>query len=257
MIGRCISGAWVGRLAWVAMAAVFFVGCATANPEQKKQSLAHYQLGASHLGESRLQEAFVEFQQAVEMDPANRDAQYALGHIYFQQGRYDEAVKRFQTVLRLKHDDSEALNYLGKVYEQQGKQAEAVEAYRQALNNPFYITPEIPYTNLGLLYIKQKRAPDAMREFREAIKINPRYPVPYIELGKLYLELGMTEDAVSIGKELAGRYPELPEANYQLALAYAKSGAKQSALTYFDKVIQQVPDSALAVEAKQQADKLR
>jgi type IV pilus assembly protein PilF len=259
MIDQHLLARLAGRLAWLVLAAVVIgaSGCTTVSPEQKKQSLAHQQLGLSHLGDNRLQEAFVEFQEAIKSDPTNRDAQYALGHIYFQQGRYDEAIKQFQTVLDLKPDDSEAYNYLGKVYEQQGKLDEAIHAYQQALKNPLYLTPEIPHTNLGLVYIKQKRTADAIREFRDAMHINPNYPISYFQLGRLYLDLGMTEEAVSVYKELTERFPDLPEANYQLALAYVKSGAKQSAKTYFEKVIQQVPESSLAVEAKEQVGNLK
>ncbi|HUJ78890.1 MAG TPA: tetratricopeptide repeat protein [Nitrospiria bacterium] len=250
---------WAQRLAWaaVATAVIGCSGCAGVSPEQKKQSLAHYQLGASRLGDNQMQEAFVEFQEAIKLNPGNRDAHYALGHIYFQQGRFDDASKEFHVVLTLKPDESEAFNYLGKVYEQQGKDAQAIEAYQSALKNPLYVTPEIPHTNLGMLYVKQKRVTDAIREFREAMRINPRYPVSYFQLGKLYIDLGMSEEAISVYKELTERYPDLLEANYQLALAYAKSGAKQSAMTYFDKVIKQAPNSALAVDAQQQVGNLK
>lgn len=233
-------------------------GCLAVSAEQKKQALGHYQLGASRLGENQLQPAFVEFQKAVEIDPANRDAQYALGHIYYVQGRYDEAKEKFQTVLRLKRDDSEAYNYLGQTYEKLGHIPEAITAYQQALKNQLYATPELPHHNLGVIYAKQHRSTEAIKEFREAIQINPEFPFSYLELGTLYSDLGMTEDAIKTYQQLTERYPNSPEVNYRLALAYLKSGAKQSASTYFQKVIKEAPPgSPLATESQQHLDKLQ
>ncbi len=238
--------------------AVFCSGCLAVSAEQKKQALGHYQLGASHLGENQLQPAFVEFQKAVEIDPANRDAQYALGHIYYMQGRYDQAKEKFQTVLRSKRDDSEAYNYLGQVEEKLGNIPDAIKMYQQALKNPLYATPEKPHYSLGVIYAKRRQSTDAIKEFREAIQINPDFPFAYLELGNLYADLGMTEDAINIYQQVAERYPSFIEANYRLALAYLKNGAKQSASTYFQKVIKEAPPgNPLATESQQQLNKLQ
>ena len=149
---------------------LFLPGCATqAKVQRLKESSAHYKLGVSYLNDQMTQQAFVEFQKAVELNPNERDSHYALGHIFVVQLKYDDADQEFKKALKIESTYSEAYNYLGKVYEQMSRQYEqkgeldkargeldkAIRQYRKALDNPTYATPDRAHYNLGVAYQKK------------------------------------------------------------------------------------------------------
>ena len=51
----------------------FLYSCATAKPENSVQEAsAHYKIGVGYYSENKVQQAFVEFQRAYELNPNNR-----------------------------------------------------------------------------------------------------------------------------------------------------------------------------------------
>ncbi|MGH7275334.1 MAG: tetratricopeptide repeat protein [Nitrospiria bacterium] len=230
---------------------LFVPGCATqAKMQRLKEASAHYKLGISYLNDQQTQQAFVEFQKAVEQNPNDRDSQYALGHIYFLQQKYDEAEKRFKTTLKLDKDYSEAHNYLGKVYEQKGNIDAAIREYKMALKNPTYSTPDIARYNLGVAFQTKGERDEAIREFQQAVLINPDHLLAHYALAQLYAKSGKFEEAIATYKEVLRLFPESAEARYRLAWVYLKSNAKAQAVSEFGTLVERLPDSDLAKRSK-------
>ena len=70
-----------------------------------------------------MDEALVECQNAVKLDPTLADAHNSLGVVLFKKGRVNEAITQFQEAVRLKPDFSEAQNNLAKVQAMAGQKA--------------------------------------------------------------------------------------------------------------------------------------
>src|SRR6185295_14313868 len=151
----------------VALLLLLLTGCATSESRLKKQNeaAAHYKLGIAHLNENRTQEAFIEFQKAVEMDPKNAEVHYALGHIYFQRGKNEEAAREFETVIKIDPEYSAAHNSLGQVYGTDRRWDDAIREFQKALKNPKYDTPHLAHYNLGLVYENKGQHAQAIKEF--------------------------------------------------------------------------------------------
>lgn len=83
-----------------------------------------------------------------------------------------------------------AYNLLGNALLAQGKNNDAVDAYRQAIKiDPLF---PLPHNNLGVAYRAMKHEPesDAIAQFNEAIAYdkNNEFPYPYNNLGNIYDE---------------------------------------------------------------------
>lgn len=221
------------------------VHCGTGESriKRKKNAVAHYKLGVAHLiGDvPSLQKAYIEFQKTIQLDPKHRDAHYALGHIYFQQESYEEATQSFQKALSIDPDYSEAHNYLGRVYSLQGAYDQAVASYRKALSNLQYETPEKPYWNLGLIYVKQQKYQDAVKELKNALRVNPNLVSVHHLLGNVYSKMGDSEKSIAAYQRVLQISPKDLNAHYNLACLYQKEGSVALAESTFQRVIELSP----------------
>jgi Tfp pilus assembly protein PilF len=253
---------------------LLFSGCATgAKAQRVKTAQAHYKLGVSYLNDNSVQLAFVEFQKAVEANPDDRDSHYALGHIFFTQQRFDQAEESFRKALqiswikRLFHvpsDFSEAHNYLGKVLEQKGRWEDAIVEYRLALKNPKYLTPHLPYYNLGNAYMKISAREEALKAFGDAVRVtvspnDPTFVVQtysYHGMGQVYDQMGKTKEAIEAYRKALQLTPNYAESHYHLGLAYLNDGEKSLAKQEFEKVLKLVKEGELAQNSKRYLEQL-
>jgi hypothetical protein len=112
-----------------------------------------------------------------------------------------------------------ARNNLGRALADMGKREEAVRQFAEAIRlEPGYADP---YNNLGALHAEAGRSDDARTHFERAIELNPRYHQAYNNLGVLLLRQGRTREAtLNLGRAvlIAPRYAQA-HANLSVALA--------------------------------------
>lgn len=100
----------------------------------------HYNLGSVLSTTGRLDEARVELERALELEPTRSDARGRLGVLLIRQGAMERATAELERVLELEPDNDSAR------------------------------------TNLGLALVEQGRIDAAILQFREALRINPAQP---------------------------------------------------------------------------------
>jgi type IV pilus assembly protein PilF len=186
----------VGILAVGLVATSAIIGCATSE-ETKQKSKGYYQEGAASLERDR-QKAYVSFQKAVQLDPANKEAHYGLGHILVYQGKLPQAEAEFREAVKIDENYSEAHTYLGEVLAYQDRWTEAIAAFRQALTNPLYTTPDLARYQLGKALAHEGDYQGAMEALEDALAVNPPNVPPamlQLELGKVYYKLGFERRA--------------------------------------------------------------
>lgn len=169
-------------------------GCASQEAAKKrvKEAEGYYQQGLSVM-ETDQQRAFVAFQKAVQLNPANYDPHYALGHIYFLRQEYAEAERVFRIAIELDPLSGDALNYLGRTLIYQKRYPEAVEVLTKAIALPLYAAPDQAYVNLANALELQGDNPGAVRALQSALKIDPPNvprPLTYLMLGRVYMKQG-------------------------------------------------------------------
>jgi tetratricopeptide (TPR) repeat protein len=121
---------------------------------------------------------------AIAVDPGNAKAHNSLGAIFGNTGRIQQAEREFKEALRLRPDMREGLHIfpnLGRALVAQGKLAEAIpylERARQLKPDDAALASE-----LGNAYLGLDRTSDAMRAWRDAVRLNPQLEDTWFMLG--------------------------------------------------------------------------
>ncbi len=207
---------------------------------------AHLRRAADFEQQGRLTEAISEEEQAIQVDPANVQANVNLISLEARAGHYDAAEKHFQDVVRLNPNRADAYYNHGVLLFGLGKSAEAEQAFRRALEiNPFYAEA---HNNLGFLLEKQGRTEEALAEYQTSIQDQPAYRLAHFHIGRILANDGKYDEAIAhFLKTLAPEDQSTPGYLYALAIAYGRKGDRASALKY----AHQARDQAVAFHQDQ------
>ena len=182
----------IGSLFWTAACATLTTG------EDQQKAEAHYKIGVAHLNENKIQQAFVEFQKALEIDPGDKKILNAIGYIYLMY--FDEtgkAIDSFEKAIKVDPSYSDAYNNLGYAYEKLGRFDMAISFYRKAVSNLMYATPEKSYISMGNSYYRLGKYEDALQSYKEAVKRAPNLDLPYMRMALCYNAMGRYGDAAT------------------------------------------------------------
>ena len=137
--------------------------------EAEKKARRYLNAGNRLLEKRMLQLAMVQFQKAVQEDPALVEPHLHLGDIYIAQRKTEEAAAEFGKAIELEPESAEAHAGMGEVLFLQGQLGEAVEALQTALK----LNPKLAkaHYSLGKICEGQEQFEDAMKEYKIALKI--------------------------------------------------------------------------------------
>ena len=149
---------------------------------------AHVLTGEALDGLGRTQEALAEFQSAADSSPAEPNINFGLGFLYWKLRQDDNARAAFKSELALDPMHAHALAYLGDLELRNGNAEKSLDLLHRAIR----VNPEIriAHVDLGAIYVEQKRYPEALAEFRTAVKLDPNQPDAHFRLGRLYQAMG-------------------------------------------------------------------
>lgn len=176
---------------------ILTASCATVDTDSAaKNSAARYTIGVGYYSEGKIQQAFVEFQHAYELNPKNKEVLHAIGIIYLL--NFDETLKAiafFENAVKIDPEYSEAYNNLGYAHAKNGNFETAIRFYKKAASNLFYTTPEKAFVNMGKAYYRLGRYEEAAAAYKDAIKRAPNFDLPYLGLALCYNAAGKYGDA--------------------------------------------------------------
>jgi type IV pilus biogenesis/stability protein PilW len=190
------------RYLFIFLLFVFVTACASTNSSdtanKADKATAHYKIGRSYYNESKFQQAYIEFQKALEINPKDTEVLNGIGIIQLVQFEDSEkAIEYFKRALKVDKDFSEAWNNLGVAYERTGKIDEAIAAYEKAVANPMYKNPEKAYNSLGRIYYRAGQYDKAIDSLISALRrVNDYYPSFY-NLALCYNAKGHYGDAAT------------------------------------------------------------
>jgi tetratricopeptide (TPR) repeat protein len=108
---------------------------------------------------------------ALDLKEGTRNASRFIGDCYAGIGSSDEAARAYQRAIKDNPDDAHALSALGVLYDVQGENPEIAAVFcRQSVD----IAPRnsLFRRRLGLLYLKQNRFNEALKEFKTAEELD-------------------------------------------------------------------------------------
>lgn len=244
-------------LAMVLLAAVAACTATASHPVDKtKMSEGYLTRGYAYLEGDKVELALTEFHRSLQENPKNKWAYYYLGVTSDKLGKLDDAEKYYSEAIDIDSNFSEAYNALGVVYSKQQKWKEAVKNFRMALENNLYSTRYIPYLNMGDAYMNQRDYEKAVEAYRES-KRYEKIDFIIIKLGEALLEAGKTKDAIREFQEASAMSPANPLVRYRLAVAHLKDGNRSAAVAEFKKAAELAPKSEIAQKANEYLKTLR
>jgi type IV pilus assembly protein PilF len=234
------------------------ISCATQNvAEQKAQAEAIRNLGEAYLRQGKYRVALKQLKKAEEMYPSDHILQDDLGLAYLYLKDRDQAILHFKKALEIKNDYTPARNNLGNAYAEKKEWQKAIEQYRIVTSDLVYGTPQVPLSNLGVVYYELQEYELSAQYYLKALDIEPDFIRALYGLAKTYMAMDRVPEAIIKLEKAVSLSPESAVLYFELAGAYALNRDYTKALSAYHKVVQLNPDSTLADRALIEARKIK
>lgn len=145
-------------------------------------------LGLGYMERGQLQLAIEKLETSLRHDPDHTPAHLTLALIYEQLGDSRRAGQHYRRASRLAPNDGATQNAFAVHLCRQGDYREADRHFQRALDDPFYETPELAYSNAGSCARRAGDLEQAEAYLREALAIAPGYPDALYRMAELKLE---------------------------------------------------------------------
>ncbi len=182
----------------------------------------HCDQGDRHWNAGELPQAQACFGRALEADPGCDRAWSGLGHGYWYQRRFIEAQEAFARAAGAAGDDPSHWSNIGLCLRDQGAFEPAIRCFRVALMlDPRYAPALNEWANV---LQDQGRHQDALGFYARALAIDPKRAVVHHNLGVAYRRLGQQERAEDAFGQALARDPGYLHSLEELALLYIDWG---------------------------------
>jgi len=198
-----------------------------------------------------------QFERAVELQPDSVRYRSALMSYYLMApgiagGDVDKAKAQAEEIL--KRNAFEGHMSLARIATSENELENAEKEYTLAISaRP---ADWRPHHMLGYLYLRMKRADDAVAQFREYVRLSPKDPNSHDSLADGYMAKGNTDEALSSYLQALSLDPRFPSSVYGAGKCYDAKGMKAEALKNYRQYLAENPKGAYAGEAKERADEL-
>jgi protein O-mannosyl-transferase len=167
--------------------------------------VGYHNLGAALLGTGSTGEAERYLTESVRLAPSNADYRVDLASALQKQGRADEAAAQLEEALKREPGNTRARSSLAQLrlgkdggaeaLAAAGSYEEAVRRYREALR----VTPEDPrlHNNLAAVYLRAGKMNEGLAELAEAVRLDPGHTVSRFNLGNGLIHAGSVDAGVA------------------------------------------------------------
>lgn len=237
---------------------------------------AHYNLGTVLARQGRMDEALHHFREAARLQPSDWLAQATLGRLLLERGhvheaiaahraalaaaperadvkagtradlgtalasagRIDEALAEFREAVKLDPGRVDAWTTLGLLAAEAGELEEAEAAFRRVVQ----AAPDAAaHHSLALVLLRQKRADDAARHLREAVRLDPTFAPAHHHLGVAFGMLGRSDDAIDALARAVRLAPQSADVHNDLGAALLEGGRRADAIAHFEAALRLEP----------------
>ena len=101
---------------------------------------------------------------------------------------------------------------------------------------------DILHYNLGVIFIEEGKTDEAIKHWREAVRIKPDQPTIHKDLGNALAKLDRGEEAIYHYNQALNLKPDFAVAHYNLARALARAGKNDQAIAEYRTALQFKPD---------------
>jgi tetratricopeptide (TPR) repeat protein len=168
----------------------------------------------------------------------------SYGSIFFQRGYFDQSARSFQEALTNDPASAEAAYGLGSAYLSQQEITEARESFERAskLQASYPDTLTNAWNNLGLIATQTNSTEEAVKDFREAVRLSPDHMIALTNLGNAYRLQKNWEEARKVFDHALEVDASDAEANYGLAMVFAHADDTAHTYEYLQRALKSRPD---------------
>ncbi len=132
---------------------------------------AHNNLGVAFVKLNKPEDAEKEFARAIEIEPNNVAGLRNLGYVRMNLGRHRDAIDPLTRAVRLDNNDAKSEMFLGEAYTMVKDPANAKGHFLKAV----LLNPALTHAHyrLGYISLSEKQYDEALKYFREFLKLNP------------------------------------------------------------------------------------
>lgn len=145
--------------------------------QSNEEALRYVQAGMKLIDEGKYDEAIVEINKGVKLEPKNSFYKYELALAYFYKKDYDEVIDILEKAKKYDDVNDQVYSVLGNAYDVAGNREEAIKTYKAGLKK-FPNSGKI-YLELGVVAMSEKEYEKALEYFEKGIEGEPTHPSNY------------------------------------------------------------------------------
>jgi predicted O-linked N-acetylglucosamine transferase (SPINDLY family) len=197
-------------------------------------------LALKHHQAGNLAEAERIYRQILAAAPNQPDAWHRLGLLACHAGNPAAGVEAICRGIAINPDDAAYYSNLGAAYQALGRTDEALKNYRQAVKvNRGW--PDGHY-NLGLALARVNQLREAATALAETTRLVPQRPEPFNELGIVLARLGRMDEAADAFRQATRLRPDYADAYNNLGNVRLSQGRLDEAIGRYRKAIELKPN---------------
>lgn len=221
------------------------VGQESKADKREDAARVRVELGQRYMEQGKLELALENLQKALDYDTNYVDAHTVIAVLYERLGKLKDAGEHYARAAELAPKSGPANNNYGQFLCASGRYDEAQKYFVRAMDDPFYKSPDVLYTNAGtcLLEHGDGQLEQAQNDFRKALEANPNNTLALYEMAKLlYAKNDFFRARAFISRFEALGKPS-PEVLLLARNIEVKLGHADSARDYAQRLHEQFPDS--------------
>jgi len=169
-------------------------------------------------------EARSHFIRLLEQNPNNFNARHHLGFMDMEENKYESAEQNFRRCLEIDPENPTCCYNMGYVFLQTERCDQAIQQFICSLRSGVETEVSIlARKNLGASYEMCAKKDGAIMTFLEKIKTDPGNPTHHYDLGNFYAEKGLSDQAVNEWENTVKLDPRYCPAYYDLSMVANKN----------------------------------
>jgi tetratricopeptide (TPR) repeat protein len=205
---------------------------------------AYNNRGISYFNQRHLDLSISDFNKTIELDPTFAGAYSNRGASYAAKGILDKGISDCDTAIKLDPRHSPSYFIRGRIYAQKNLYAKAMLDFNKVIEmNP---KDEKAYLYRGRVYELKGNDDEALADFKTAIELNPNYSEAYFHKAKTLTQKKLIDDALLNYDKAIEINPLYSDAFINRGALYISKGILENALADLNKAIAINPKSAEA-----------
>jgi len=177
--------------------------------------------------------------QAIKIDPANKDALRIRGLLYLAEEEHQKAIDDFENLIKIDGEDVTAYHAIAEAFTHLEKYKEA----REYANKAIELRPEhaLGYTLRARLFVMEEKIKEAIKDLNKAVEVAPRDISSRILRARLYFEEEDYKKALQDVDRVLLLQPRLEQALLMRAMIYGSEDKYDDALRDLQKLTEANP----------------